>query len=600
MKNTKKQQGFTLVTVMILSSIAGVVVLSSLKDNTNQERLSGNFQKGLNARLVAEQGVYNTLAAGTAFLANNPGIALPQFVNGVGVLNGNNALAGTTYTAQFVQNGAGQLTITSTGNRFESQAFITANVNLIAGAVNGPFQTAIVGCDGVNLAGSGGVNSYDSADGNYTEALSGNEGDVKTINHDGADVILGGNNIISGDVDATGNINTSSSRIEGNVHANGNVDVGPTGSGRVDGNITAGGNVAQGTSSLVDGNISANGDINLADQASLTGSIVGGGSFTQRSSGSIGVGGTVRVAGDVALTNFTSLIDSSNNSDINLQFGGTGTFNNRNSTEYINGTLAQNIDGLVVAPVASVITDDPDVEGYDAANPDTNCDFLAITNVINGIDNDPGALIALDNGANNGNANLTIEPAGVIGSADFISENANFLGQNTDVIKLDSLSLTSGGTVDIQGGNVTLFVENDFELAGSTQVTIAEGSSLTLIVKGQVSLGAGANIRALNQGVVEATGLPVVSIYSSFDGSDQGSNIGVSISGALSTYAAIYAPLTNAEIIQGTQLFGTVRAKDVNVTGNAQVHYDVALRDANGGGGNGGGGATLSLVSFEY
>ncbi len=42
-----KQQGFTLVTILILSSLSSILVLNSLKDNVNQERLSSNFQKNL-------------------------------------------------------------------------------------------------------------------------------------------------------------------------------------------------------------------------------------------------------------------------------------------------------------------------------------------------------------------------------------------------------------------------------------------------------------------------------------------------------------------------------------------------------------------------
>ncbi|MEI8669408.1 pilus assembly PilX N-terminal domain-containing protein [Pseudoalteromonas sp. B131b] len=42
MKNTS---GFTLVTVLILTSMASIVVLSTIRDSVIQERLSGNFQK---------------------------------------------------------------------------------------------------------------------------------------------------------------------------------------------------------------------------------------------------------------------------------------------------------------------------------------------------------------------------------------------------------------------------------------------------------------------------------------------------------------------------------------------------------------------------
>ncbi len=38
-----KQHGFTLITVLILTSMASIVVLNSLRENIVQERMSGNF-----------------------------------------------------------------------------------------------------------------------------------------------------------------------------------------------------------------------------------------------------------------------------------------------------------------------------------------------------------------------------------------------------------------------------------------------------------------------------------------------------------------------------------------------------------------------------
>ena len=54
----KKQRGFTLITVLILTSMASIVVLNSLRENLVQERLTGNFQKKINSRLLAEKGVF--------------------------------------------------------------------------------------------------------------------------------------------------------------------------------------------------------------------------------------------------------------------------------------------------------------------------------------------------------------------------------------------------------------------------------------------------------------------------------------------------------------------------------------------------------------
>ena len=67
-----KQHGFTLIALLILSSMASVVVLNSLKDNAVQERLSGNFQKQLFARLMAEKGAFKTYDTLVNNLEENP------------------------------------------------------------------------------------------------------------------------------------------------------------------------------------------------------------------------------------------------------------------------------------------------------------------------------------------------------------------------------------------------------------------------------------------------------------------------------------------------------------------------------------------------
>ena len=40
--------------------MTSIIVLSSLRDNFIQERLTGNYQKKMNARLVSEKGIFDT------------------------------------------------------------------------------------------------------------------------------------------------------------------------------------------------------------------------------------------------------------------------------------------------------------------------------------------------------------------------------------------------------------------------------------------------------------------------------------------------------------------------------------------------------------
>ncbi len=93
----KQQQGFTLVKVMLLGGMASVVVFASLKEGVVQERLSGNFQKDINARLVAEQGIREYRQKLDAALSGNP-----QDVNAL--INGISKTGSGTITDSQYQN----------------------------------------------------------------------------------------------------------------------------------------------------------------------------------------------------------------------------------------------------------------------------------------------------------------------------------------------------------------------------------------------------------------------------------------------------------------------------------------------------------------
>ena len=200
-----KQKGFTLITVLILTSMASIVVLSSLRENIVQERLSGNFQKKLNSRLMAEKGVFEQAKLLQQTLNEEGVLAVEDLISKTSNASGSGVIADDAiFNASLSQNAAGELEIASLGQRFDGDA----QSNLVARfAVQGAkgssiFTNAMVGCKGVNLSGSGSIDSYDSSKGTYEETKS-NDGDVSTIAGD-SDVVLSGHSPIKGDVKATG------------------------------------------------------------------------------------------------------------------------------------------------------------------------------------------------------------------------------------------------------------------------------------------------------------------------------------------------------------------------------------------------------------
>src|SRR5574344_820654 len=75
MKNTTMlagaNRGYVLVSVLVLALVASMVVFVSIRENQLQERMSGNQQKMINARLAAEKGVYDTITLINSLLAAN-------------------------------------------------------------------------------------------------------------------------------------------------------------------------------------------------------------------------------------------------------------------------------------------------------------------------------------------------------------------------------------------------------------------------------------------------------------------------------------------------------------------------------------------------
>lgn len=555
-----KQQGFTLVTVLILSSLASILVLNSLKDNVNQERLSGNFQKKINSRLASERGIFDSIAAARTFLAANQGATTADLVANLGTQTGGTNLThgGMSYNVTLSETTPGELILSSTGNRFEGQSALKVRLKIVPGGSSRlPFSDAVVGCEGINLSGSGQVDSYNSKNAVYDANNPGHEGNISTIDENGANVILGGNSPILGDVSSTGEIHTKSSDVDGNLHANGNIIIGSSGVKlRVSGNVLTRGNYYQ-----------------------------NGGK----------IGGHVRANGDAYMT-WNNFILNNTNNGLDILYGGSPDFKDtRNNKRYERNQYR------VFPDVAKVKDSDASAPDYDPTDAGTNCDNLGIENVVDSVDNGSDGLAAFN--SQSSGVSYTIERinGGLskmyrrVSSPIFTSISADVLGNHIPVIKLKEFNLKGSDQILIKGGAVTLFVEGDFKMAGATKITIAEGSSLTLIMKGAVELGAGAGIIALQHGLANS-GLPAMSIYSSYNG------LGINLSGDFELYAAIYAPLSDIKISGSGTLYGSVRGKTVTVTGGAAIHYDAALGYGGGGEGNDSHSsqASLAFLGWQY
>jgi hypothetical protein len=575
----KKQQGFTLITVLVLSSLASILVLNSLKDNVNQERLSGNFQKKINSRLISERGIFDSIAVAQTFLSANQSATIADLTNNLGTQTGNKTLThgGMSYEVVSSETTPGELLLSSKGTRFEGESALKVRLRVTPGGSNSPFADAVVGCDGVNLSGSGQIDSYNSNVAPYDSHNPGNEGNVSTITKSdssavppvSSDIILGGNSPILGDVSSAGGINTKTSRVEGSLHANGDIIIGSGSGVKVTGNVRTRGNYYQ-----------------------------NGGK----------IGGYVRANGD-ALMVWTTFILNNAHSGLDILYGGSPDFKDTTNNQF----YAEN-QYNVFPDVAKVKDSDVNAPDYDATNPATNCDHLNVASKIAIVANGASSLPSLGTLST---STFTFTENKVLGSAEghytihgdntvFSSVNENVLGETLPVIKLANLYLSSDANAVITG-DVTLYIEGDFTLTGGAKMTITAGSSLTLLIQGKVKIAAGAKIEALQHGLTLARvgreARPVMSIYSSYASTVRRGNryddYGFQVSGAGELYAAIYAPLAFADIGAGTTLYGSIRAKRVQVTGGSAMHYDAALGDGDRGGSYSTN-AILSFLGFEY
>ncbi|MCP4325291.1 MAG: polymer-forming cytoskeletal protein [Alteromonadales bacterium] len=605
----KTQSGFTLVTVLLLSSLASILVLTSLKDNITQERLSGNYQKKVNARLVSERGVFEYRKAALLYLDNNKTATLADLKAALGTLEDDGKLTGTKYkvTAK-IDSVSGDLVLESTGNRYEGEQKLKARFKLTSGGGGSPFANAIVGCEGVTLTGSGQIDSYDSSDTSTFSTTTtgeppvsafdkittvGKKGDVSTINQD-ADVYLKGNSPVYGNVNSTGKITLGgSSPVYGTLHANDFISINQ---GEVKGNVLTRGNLR-----VVGGDIKGYVKVNGSTETDEHGNVVFVGIIQRKWNGDAKTnpdGSLQRSDFNVEMGQGAKIsntaFDGSGIPHKDITYGGTGEFEDGQNNSHYGNAEYQGSPNV------------PPVKQHDPSNPDTsdpatNCDHLDITAKVDLIDNSASNLPIFDetNGCCNiftftetGGSYTTHESSS---STSFSSVTETVLGEQKKVIKFASFNL--GGSVDIViSGDVTLFVEGGVTTSGSSQITIKKDSSLTIFTQGKMNLGAGGNIIAEEHGLT-SKGYPAMSIYSSYESIDD-TDTGINISGRFTIYAQIYAPKAVIDIPGSGVLYGAVRGKVVNVSGNGRIHYDAALGKADRGG-SGGGVTTRSSIKFE-
>lgn len=537
--------GIAIVSVLMVMSVIMMLGIGSLVLTQSTLLSSENLVSNSIARANAEAGIDATVAWLTAeflrtgtlpdALSYAPSVSLPEGEFEYAFVEGNSG-----YSVN--PDGTLVLRIVGTGPRSaEHVAEALVAFNSPEGSGGGsPFQGAVVGCEGVNMTGSGVIDSYDSRISPYQAHLRGRAAHVQTV-APGATVSLTGAAPIYGNVTSTGAVSaTGSARVIGDIHASGDVNL--EASAVYEGDVRAAGNVRVSNTATIYGSVSANGSA----------------TFTNVST----VRGDVHAGGDIRFTN---------GGKVNGDAAAGGTVRGVDWTTNVLGRTIERAGPVNNLPVEA-----------------EECDPLGIEAVI-------GQFSSIATGpAMNINAwpywTWQIGPAGIrqqhVDSkawrnvSEYPAHAVELFGENTTLIRTSKLSVSSSGALHVSGGHVVLLVDGDFEyLGGGSGWRVDEGSSLTILVRGKVHVGS-------SQSTTTSGGVPPINIFSAYRNSGNNPwNAGVRVTGAGRLDATIYAPFSDVGVVGSGALYGSVRGRAVSVTGAGGIHFDEALAETNFGGG---------------
>lgn len=596
----KQQQGAALVIVMALLSGALMLGMSGMQSALIDERLAGNYRASVQAQMTAEN-TSSSLAdlqnserrnAYLSGLLNDEGFAsigdtkslrgrdVEELLD-VGALDDffkqllpnnyaelsqdeknevRNALV-ENFVLEFERLENEQIAISALDDglrrnaRGQSRLIYALGEN--SNVTPAPFQTPVVGCEGVSSGGGSTISSYRSNEGAWSgQPGSFSENDIPIIRTtaDNANVVLGGSEKIHGGIEALGTVTLSgSSQVFGNILANRAI-------------------------SLNGGGVRVRGDAE-----SLTNIVFGS---------SARVDGLVRAMGEVRLNNFSASVGEG------IYAGGNIVSNRKPPSDHIDQNNRANFfanSTVSLDRVESQPCDTVDFAGNSLSEEITRyqSELTSIGNVVVG--NYPNVEWRFTPQQMNRydqtwNVNRWVTHA----SPEF----STLFGEATPIYRVNNLRLTGSPSLRVSGGDIVIVVDGNFTMGGGGPgLVIAPDSSLTVFVAGRIDFGSVLNMPASNS--LNNNGEPTFSLFSGYKGSDTG----VNFSSSNRVVANVYAPYANVSVNSGSNFYGSVKGRNVSVSGSGNIIYDELLAGVFGGGGNNmpgsGGGSEWNLVGWQ-
>lgn len=277
MKNTRMltgaRRGYVLVSVLVLALVASMVVFVSIRENQLQERMSGNQQKMVNARLAAERGI----AAALDYIKTQMGAGVD--INTIATGGGLLALRGTpdNYRLSDVDyvSADKRLSLLSTGHDLNNDATAQLNARFIISAGVAAQGNGVIGCQSLTVRSGAYIDSYDSAHGKYDiNTNRGENAPVALVNEGSATELVYNENIPSGFPLIGGGFTAYNGNVESKKDNNG-----PSTSVYVSGDLVAKKGVILNSGSVVKGNIISGGDVKLNAKSFVNKNVQSGGGF---------------------------------------------------------------------------------------------------------------------------------------------------------------------------------------------------------------------------------------------------------------------------------------------------------------------------------
>lgn len=549
MATRMKQQGFVLISVLLITTISTMFAISAIGENRLQERIAGNQVKEINARSKAEEGVF----AAYSRIQNMENATQSEMI----VAINNQQLDPDSYqlTAS-AGSGPTFLLITSEGKYQGAVAYLKAEIEVQNSPGIPEPSSAVVSCNGVHVENGASIDSFDSRNGTYSDDNKGSNADIIALN---------------GDMTVEGGIN-----LAGNLNVNGNLD--QQGSANFGGDVAASGNVIM-NNAPVSGNIYSGGDVtakgvSVGDAGnSDSGNIHAQGNFAPNSS--TAVTGSVNYAGDF-----------------------TKPWNSYNIDEYFPDQINNE------TPIDPTMSNH-ECNAKDIANAlPVVADMNTFSNMNEGHGGRLAELEFNESTAQVFDSASTTAPYVSVSPSDV---SAPLWGdEDKSVYVFDDFEMNN--TMITIVGDVTIMIKGDLTTSGGgTGFKFKDGdtdSSLTILIEGQVHLGS--STKVFENATVDADKLKSpFTIYSSFESTSDideknATDTAVYLNGAAGMYAQVYAPLGNIEYAAGGAMMGSLEGRNVKLSGAGTVHYDEALKDVSGLENSGGGGVKFASVYYHY